>query len=114
MAQISHLRDNRVLSYPYFSSAILLHVLSAFSQLQLWNEKLVNLPTGIFLAFGFFLPLGSGHWDCRTEVMQKHLDNKAHAQLTLLSLLIHLNLDAATVVLHKLASRPSASDLKKI
>lgn len=49
---------------------------------------------------------------------QKHLDNKAHAQLTLLSLLSHLNLVAATlhgatVVLNKLASRPSSSDLKR-
>lgn len=75
----------------------------------------MNLPTGIFLAF--FLPVGSGHWDCRTEVTQKHLDSKAHAQLTLLSLFIHSNLDAATlhgatVVLYNLASRPSSSDLK--
>lgn len=41
--------------------------------------------------------MGSGRWDCGTEAMQKLLDKKAHAQLTLLSLLIHLNLDAATL-----------------
>lgn len=60
-------------------------VLSAFVLLCLWNGKLVNLPTGIYLAFGFFLPV-----DGTAEMTQTYSNNKAHALLTFLSLLVHL------------------------
>lgn len=42
-----------------------------------WNGKLMNLPSGIFLASGFFLPVGGGRWDRGREVAQNRFNSAA-------------------------------------